>query len=83
MKAILTSKKEVKNKAGKEFTIYSGLHEDGSTVTVFFDAEKNAEFPVPASVIVDKSAMAKLFRDLPVVDVEYNSQGRVAGVYIP
>jgi len=83
MQVILTNKTEIKTKAGKEFTIYHGIDSNGDSVTVFFDADKAKQYPVPAESIVPKDKLNQMFKSLPTVDVEYNSQGRVNGVYIP
>jgi len=83
MQVIVTSKQTIKSKAGQSYVILHGLSESGEVVSTMVTAEQAAgEFAVPESAMASKEQIAALFKDLPVVDIDFNQRGRLVGVKI-
>lgn len=78
MKLAITGKREVTSKkTGENYVILSGVASSGKTVEAFFSVSQLAGVNVS---VPTKEVLAGLFKTLPVLDVEFNEQGRVESV---
>lgn len=78
MKVVITNRQDITSrKSGDKWTVFRGIAESGKTVEAWLSEKQALELDIPEGALVSKSQLKQLFEELPVVDVEYDQDGRV------
>jgi len=73
----VTSKKN-----GKKYRIGNGISATGEKVDIILGEEQmaNKAFAIPAGSVVNKEQLEDMFRNLPVVDVQFGQRGSIDSI---
>lgn len=80
MPVILFSKVSFSGKDGRKWVKYTAINSKGEEVAMFFSAEQAEALAIPDAVVVKPAQLEQLFKELPIVDVQFNQRGRVESV---
>jgi len=79
MNIALTGKKMIASKKGANYVVISGISKRGDAVKAVVLAESASQ--IAGVMAPTEKEIEALFAKLPVVEVDFNEQGRAEGVY--
>lgn len=80
MQAIITSRQEITGKNGKKYFVYQGIGKSGKTVECFLGEDQEIEFGVPENARATHEQLTALFKELPVIEVDFDQRGRLVSI---
>jgi len=80
--AILSRVEITSKKDGQKYFLYKGIDSKGDTIQVFLNADQEVEIGVPQSARATSAQLAEIMKTLPVVDIQFNQQGRLDTIHI-
>jgi len=80
--AIISRREITSKKDGQKYFLYKGFDAKGDTIQVFLNADQEVEIGVPQSARATKEQLVEVMKVLPVVDIQFNQQGRLDTIHI-
>jgi len=72
----------IKAKTGMEYVIFEGISESGETIKQITSKADADLFGVPPQAVLNAKTLELMFKDSPVVDMQFNQRGRLEDIVV-